>query len=119
MSVLLLTLALLADGPSPPAAIDGVPRWRSMPSGEAFLKVYPRAALREELPGRAVIVCRVTATGHLGDCSVAEETPPGKGFGAAALKLAPFFRLSLVGADGKSTEGAVVRIPLQWRPPPF
>lgn len=103
---------------SPPPTIDGLPRWRALPSGQDFLKAYPRQALRDSLAGRAVISCRVLGGGLLSDCSVAEEMPSGSGFGSASLSLAPLFRLSPVDREGKSVEGAVVRIPLVWNPPP-
>lgn len=102
----------------PPPTIDGLPRWRALPSGQDFLRAYPRQALRDGLAGRAVISCGVLASGLLSDCSVTEETPSGSGFGSASLSLAPMFRLSPVDREGKSVEGAVVRIPLVWNPPP-
>ena len=119
MSAVLLALALLAESPPPPPpAIDGLPRWLAKPSGQDFLKVYPRKAMARRLAGRAVISCSLLATGRLAGCVIAEETPAEGGFGAAALRLAPKFLLSPVDQDGKSVVGGTVRIPLVWNPPP-
>ena len=118
MPVLLLALALLADGPAPPApVIDGGPRLRTHPSAQDMVDAYPRRALRDEVRGRVVIACHLTAEGKLTACTVAEETPPGLGFGAAALKMAPYFRWAPTYGDGKSVEGDV-RVPMIWNPPP-
>jgi protein TonB len=120
MPAMVLALALLIESPAPPPppAIDGLPRWLAKPSGQDFLKVYPRRAMAKRLAGRAVISCSLLATGRLADCVVAEETPAESGFGAAALRLAPKVLLSPVDQDGKSIVGGTVRIPLVWNPPP-
>ena len=115
MPVLLMALALLADYPPPPV-IDGGPRLRAKPSAGDMADAYPRDALRAEIQGRVVIACHLTAEGRLTACTVAEETPPGLGFGAATLKIAPLFRWAPIYGDGKSVEGDV-RIPVRWNPP--
>lgn len=115
MSILLLALALLADRPPPPV-IDGGPRLRAKPSAEDMADAYPRDALRDEIQGRVVMACHLTAEGRLTACAVVEETPPGLGFGAATLKIAPLFRWAPTYGDGKSV-GGDVRIPVRWDPP--
>ncbi|MDP1738199.1 MAG: TonB family protein [Caulobacter sp.] len=118
MFVLLLMLALLADSPaSSTPVIDGVPRLLAHPSAQDMVDAYPSRALRDGVRGRVVIACRLTADGRLAACTVAEETPPGLGFGAAALKMAPHFRWAPTYGSGKSVEGNV-RVPLIWNPPP-
>jgi TonB family protein len=113
MLIALLAMLLLPNDPALAApVIDGVPRWLSKPSRQQFADAYPPTALREGLEGRAVIYCAVLATGRLSECVVVEETPQGKGFGAAALTLAPYFQLSAK----TPIEGASVRIPLIWKP---
>ncbi len=61
----------------------------------------------------AVIACSVNKAGELTTCSVEQEAPDRHGFGAAALTLAPKFRMHPV-VDGRSVEGGVVRIPIRF-----
>jgi protein TonB len=52
------------------------------------------------------------------DCFVTEETPSNYGFGQAALRLAPLFRMRPMTGDGViSTVGASVVIPIGFRLP--
>jgi len=67
--------------------------------------------------GSATISCKLTAEGRLSNCAVLEETPPNAGFGAAAVSLAPDFRMTPTGAGGKSVEGVTMVIPLHFQPP--
>lgn len=61
--------------------------------------------------------CVVGADGHLQNCTVAEETPGGYGFGQAALALSSGFVMTLWGDDGLPTVGAGVRVPVRYRLP--
>ena len=71
--------------------------------------------LEEGLSGRVVIRCIVNRHGGLDDCVVSEETPPGRGFGEASLRLVPRFRLNPETAEGASVEGATISIPITWQ----
>jgi protein TonB len=115
----LLALIILTEGapPQPRPVIDGGPRLLAHPSAQDMADAYPRNALREGVRGRVVMACRLTADGGLTACTVADETPPGLGFGAAALRMAPYFRWAPTYDGGKSVEGDV-RVPLIWNPPP-
>ena len=64
---------------APPPAAPGA---SAQPSGDRY---YPERAQREEVQGSARLDCRVTETLTLADCSIVSETPPGYGFGAAAV----------------------------------
>jgi protein TonB len=76
---------------------------------------YPDRALEREIQGRAVLQCRVTASGQVTACTVAGETPASAGFGDAALKVSRYFRMSPQTEDGRPVEGASVRVPVTFR----
>ena len=89
------------------------PRWVRTPSPDEFSWAYPPEAARSGIGGRATMACQVTAQGTLSPCRVVAEDPPGRGFGEAALKLAPYFRMA--GANESNTP-ATIYIPVQFAP---
>jgi TonB family protein len=54
--------------------------------------------------------CRVEPDGSLVDCRTIDETPPGFGFGAAVLALAPAFRVQTITPAGVDLVGRPVRV---------
>jgi TonB family protein len=101
------------DHPTPPLLPS--PHWVRTPNGDDFARVYPSAAMRRGIEGHTTMRCDVKADGTLTNCVVTEETPKGAGFGDAALKLAPKFRMTPTTDDGKSVEGGSVIIPISWK----
>ena len=81
------------------------------------MRVYPRDALRRRVAGFALVRCEVMAQGDMADCAIEQEAPAGSGFGQAALRLMPRFKMK--SRNGASLEGGVVQIPIQFRPPSY
>jgi protein TonB len=96
------------------AQLSNSPHWIRLPTPAELAYAYPAAARRRGLAGSAVISCTLDDNGLLRDCSVASESPPGQGFGAAALSLAPRFRMSALTPNGDSVAGGKIDLPLHF-----
>jgi TonB family protein len=88
------------------------PDWVKKPSAEDLARFWP--ADSRGMSGRALISCTVTSRGALDDCKLTSEEPPGHGFGAAALLMAPMFMMRPMTRDGVATSGAGVNIPIRF-----
>jgi TonB family protein len=87
--------------------------WLSVPSDYDIARVYPDRATRAFIWGQVVLQCTVAADGALQGCSVASEGPSDWGFGAAALALAPRFRLDVASPRGDPSQvGARITVPI-------
>lgn len=114
----LAAISVAMCAPHSAVAQQGVitnPDWLRRPSPDELWRVAPSRAAKEGKSGSARIACQVNADGGLFDCRVDEETPPGYGFGAAGLALAPNFRMRPMMVDGKPVAGGTVRIPMNWK----
>ncbi|AZS19474.1 TonB family protein [Caulobacter sp. FWC26] len=91
------------------------PDWLEIPSGDDMAAFYPARAARREISGKVTMVCTVKADGRLSDCRIAAEAPKGEGFGQAALRLAPKFRM--IPPDDLRSSAGEVTIPLVFQVP--
>ncbi|MFN3538361.1 MAG: TonB family protein [Brevundimonas sp.] len=101
--------------PSDDSVSTTSPEWLRRPSGEDLARLYPREAATSRTPGEARMECRVSASGHLEDCIILSESPPGMGFGAATIALAPNFRMTPIRANGHAHSEALIQMPIGWR----
>ncbi len=89
--------------------VDRAADWLKRPSASELLAFWPAGGAE----GEAIIKCTATTTGALKDCKALWEKPQGKGFGTAALLLAPSFLMKPAMKDGHPVE-SYVQIPVNW-----
>jgi protein TonB len=77
-------------------------------------RLHPPAAFRQRIGGRATLSCRIRIDTRLEACRVIEESPPGMGFGQAALEASAYFRFQPPTRDGVSVEGHEAPITVLW-----
>ena len=58
--------------------------------------------------------CRIRLDSQLDQCQVVRETPPGQGFGEAALQLMPTFRFLPPTENGAPVEGQSVTVTIDF-----
>lgn len=97
--------------------VDRKPDWLRAPRPSDVISVWPKAAWRLGIGGRAIIRCKVSAQGTLFDCWVRDETPVGVDFGSAALTLAPQLVLRPAMKGGKAVAYDGIDIPIDFQTP--
>ena len=113
-----LLVTLLLSGPTlGEDAMVVQPSWIQTPTGDDIGRVTPYLE-RPPAEVQVLMACRITGTGRLEACSIKSETPAGLGYGAAALALAPVFRMPDVDMNGRPVAGRMVQIPIIWKNTP-
>jgi len=120
-ALLILTLLSAAVAASAHAqfirAQLGAPILRGQPTAAELRAVYPPRAAAQHLGGMVNLGCDVGVSGHLERCVVISETPPGYGFGAAALSLSGKFVMEPKMQQGRAVPGGRVRLPIVFSLP--
>lgn len=111
--MLALILALMAAADPPPKTVSPV----TVPAGPStviekrpsatlnspggtedvrgeYVAIWPKAAYAAGKDGRVTLSCLIDVHGLAEWCKVAAESPPGQGFGKAALELRPTFKMA-------------------------
>lgn len=117
LSAVVLAAVLGAEAPSSAPHVIAAPDYASTPRGEDVVTYYPKAAAAANIEGRATIDCTVDEQGLLRGCIVLNEEPAGAGFGAAALRLSPLFKMRPMTKDGVPVAGGAIRIPIRFALP--
>lgn len=113
----LLAMLLFASPTEAEQPMVVQPSWIQRPSAADVGRVTPDID-HPPVEVRVLMACRITAAGGLEACAIRSEDPPGFGYGAAALALAPAFRMPEVDLDGRPVAGRTVQIPILWKNAP-
>lgn len=84
------------------------------PTMDELRRLHPPAAFRQRIGGRATLSCRIRLDTRLEGCRVMDETPPGLGFGSAALAASVYFRFQPPTRDGAPLDGQEVPVTVLW-----
>jgi len=97
-----------------PGVGDGPPRIIRGPTVGELRTLHPREAFRQRRGGQATLACRVRLDTTLSDCRLVDESPPGMGFGQAALAASRYFRFRPATQNGAPIDGREVRVGVEW-----
>jgi len=79
---------------APSVTMIARPLWKSAPSFDDMAAAWPKGAAGLK-DGKATLRCKIDKANRLDDCQTLADFPRGKGFAAAAKKLAPMFELAV------------------------
>jgi TonB family protein len=88
------------------------PDWVRTPTGDDFGDYWPAGATPEG--GKTVVHCNVTNRGLMQGCTLTAESPPGHGYGGAALAIALTFVMRPMTVDGEPVGGGEISIPIRF-----
>jgi TonB family protein len=88
--------------------------WIREPNSRDFARSFPQRALDSGQSGRVTLDCEIRGNGRL-DCSVGNESPPGYGFGRAALNISRQLRVAPTLPGGASAAGRHLTLPLSFQ----
>jgi hypothetical protein len=85
--------------------------------GGQLVSVWPTGAWESRTNGHVTLRCFIDVHGLAERCRVAYESPPGRGFGAAALQLQPTLKLPPAKGPDGAPIGATMNIALNFKAP--
>lgn len=93
--------------------------WSGAPRSEDLAEAYPKSLGSTGPAGQVAMRCPLKPSGALGRCEITAEQPTGKGFGRAALGLAPKFRAIIGEATAKAVRAGdiLVNVAVHFRAP--
>ena len=91
------------------------PIWAAAPSFADIAAAWPKRAKADA--AHVSIRCAVARDGALKDCKVVSETPARQGFAAAAVALAPKFRLQIEAESVGRPKRVMVNVPVHFNNP--
>lgn len=96
---------------APPVVVR--PRWIHKPTGRELAGYFPARAIDRGKSGFVSLACTVRTSGYLA-CAIAEETPAGWGFGAAALRISQTYQMEPATRGGVPVEALyTLRVPFE------
>ena len=104
---------LARQGDTPRKITIALPIWLEQPTLDQIENARPPLAKLVGIEGRVQMACGIAPLGIADTCAVTEESPKGLGFGAAALSLRGYFRLSpaMMQRDAGDVALAQIRFP--------
>ncbi|NBB17175.1 SH3 domain-containing protein [Caulobacter sp. SLTY] len=106
------TQAAAAGAPAP--FVIRSPKWVKQPRVSDLRRLRPVGT--DELRGVAELICTIGADGWVKQCQLAAERPAGYGFGVAGKTLGGMLKMNPTLPDGRSVEGASVRVRFTFEP---
>jgi TonB family protein len=98
--------------PGPPLELLD-PFWLQTADAASVGRLFPVEAAKAGLKtGRAILACQAAHDGSM-SCTVAQEDPPGLGFGQAALAVAAVMKMNPWTPQGAPVDGANIRLPIR------
>lgn len=88
--------------------------WAKVPGDRELMPYNPQRAQIEAVNGTVLLRCHVLRTKRVSKCRVTEESPPGYGFGDAALAASRDFRMNPPLRDGIPYEEAWIEVPVAF-----
>lgn len=93
---------------------DGRFRLLRGPTMGELRRLHPPTAFRQRVGGQATLSCLIRLDTRLEACRVIDETPPGMGFGQAALAASVYFRFQPPMRDGAPVDKQEVPVVVLW-----
>jgi TonB family protein len=80
------------------------------PTAAQYAERWPTDALKKGIGGHATLDCAVNVDGLLEDCQIKAESPPGMGFGRAAMALTPEVLMRPAMQSGHAVGGSRAKV---------